>query len=270
MLWIVKIGGSIISTADEQNQFNEPTLKLIASSLRALEHSLIIVHGTGYMSKEFARHNQILHGKIEARKKQTVTQCLLMLRNIHFTVLRIFVKAGIPAISISPFAFCELRQGQIKILHAELLRTVLRRGFVPILHGDLIVNPRGDFTVCSSDALIAALARQFPADRLLFATDVAGVFRKDPKQFPGSECFECLSPNTLKRLAQLPNDRNDVSGAMPAKLKAIQQVTNYFHHCYIFDGRLPESWHTLIHLKKRAGTLILGNTKAVDERKAKN
>jgi isopentenyl phosphate kinase len=272
-LWIVKLGGSIISTEHSQDLFNKETLKLVAGYLKNLDRPLIVVHGTGYISKEFARRHQMLNGKIEGRRKQTVTDCLLMLREIHFSVLSTFVEEGIRAISISPFSFCASRDGTIELLYPELLRRVLRGGFVPLLHGDLIVDKRGDYLVCSSDALVASLAKQLSADKLLFATDVPGVHREDPKKSPDSECFDYLSPDALRMLAQLPNDGNDVSGAMPAKLRAIQQVTDYFRECYIFEGRLPESWHKLIHLEEPTGTLISGGNRRYQveiEREAEN
>lgn len=132
------------------------------------------------------------------------------------------------------------------------------RGFVPLIHGDLILDENGDFQVCSSDRLSATILKQFPAEQLLFATDVGGVYSKDPKRFPQSKPFDLLNQPALKKLAQLPDDFFDVSGAMPAKIKSIMQVTEHFHKCYIFDGFSPASWHSLICLEEHAGTLITG------------
>lgn len=258
-LWIVKIGGSIISTEYSKSDFNEQTIRLIASHLKLLPEPLIIVHGTGYISKTFAQENHFLNGKIEAHRKETVTHCLLMLREIHFAVLRFLVQGGIKAVSISPLTFCELRNGRIRIIDPSILQIILKQGFVPLIHGDLIIDKLGNFMICSSDAIITELIMHFPAEKLLFATDVPGVYLKDPKKFPNSKLFNRLSYKTLNMLAMLPDDHNDVSGAMPAKLKAIQQVTDYFNECFIFDGFSPESWHNLIHLNKHTGTFIEGN-----------
>ena len=262
-LWIVKIGGSVFSTEKEQGLLDSQLLGIIAGYLDDVRqsHSLIVVHGTGYISKEFARANHILHGKIEAHRRQVVANCLHMLRNIHSTVLCALVDAGMPIVPLSPLTFCELRSGQAEITRPELLRSVLRGGFVPLLHGDLVVDKRGDFLVCSSDALVEGLIRLFPAEKLLFATDVPGVYLQDPKRFPGGEPIDDLSWQELDRLAGQPDDAEDVSGALPAKLKIIRRATDGFRDCYVFDGRSPSAWDALVHRNERAGTLIRGQAR---------
>lgn len=257
-LWVIKIGGSIISTRDDPNYLNLENVRLAARCLKKLAHPLIIVHGTGYLSKSFARNNQFLNRKILAKKKQIVNNCLLMLREIHLAVLKIFVNEGIHTISISPFTFYRYRSGLTELLHPEILQELLLNGYVPLIHGDLILDKQGNFRICSSDDLAASVIREFPADKLLFAADVPGVYPQDPRKFPHNKPFDSLDTHTLKKLSQLPDDDNDVSGAMPAKLKAINQAIEYFRECYIFDGRSPMAWNSLILLKKSAGTLILG------------
>ena len=257
-LWVIKIGGSIISTRDDPNYLNLENVRLAARCLKKLPHPLIIVHGTGYLSKSFARNNRVLNRKIEAKKKQIVNNCLLMLREIHLAVLKIFINEGIHAISISPFTFYRYRRGLTELLHPEVLQELLLSGYVPLIHGDLILDKQGDFRICSSDDLAASVIRRFPADKLLFAADVPGVYPRDPRKFPDNKPFDSLDTHTLKKLSQLPDDDNDVSGAMPAKLKAINRAIEYFRECYIFDGRSPGAWNALILLKKSAGTLILG------------
>jgi isopentenyl phosphate kinase len=256
-LWLLKIGGSIISTNTSTKNINVRLLRQIAIHLKT-KRPLIIVHGTGYESKEFARTNRILKGVIASRQQQTALQCLAMLRRIHFRVLKVLTEEGLRVVSLSPFAFCAYRHGRIKILNVQFLRLMVEEGFVPLIHGDLVIDEVGTLHVCSSDDLIACLASEFPTDRLMFATDVNGVFPKDPKRFAFQEHYDFLTLRMLGTLSRAANDQNDVSGAMPAKLKAIRKVTRYFNRCYIFNGNSRRAWHALFNQKKDTGTLIRG------------
>jgi isopentenyl phosphate kinase len=258
-LWVIKVGGSIISCESGANFFNDQVIRRIVGFIKSLEEPVIVTHGTGFISKEFARNRPIINRRIERYHTKTTSECLLMLREINLHMLRLFIDAGIPAVSLSPFTYCEFSDGRLNIRQPEIIKYLLTNHYVPLIHGDLALDCHHEFCICSSDSLLCSIVRYFPADTILFATDVAGIYPRDPGIFPGEEKIGVLDRAALKILIREPDSRDDVSGGMPAKLKEIAQVLDCFRHCYIFDGTIPDEWHRLIHLRKHAGTYIRGN-----------
>lgn len=256
--WLVKIGGCILTGHKDRYRFDEDNLGTIARHLKSLQVPLVLIHGTGFISKSFARKHRITRRRIPAADLRTAAECLTMLREIHYTVLRSFVRQGIPAVSISPFTACRYRQGRLEFLQPQLLAGLLQDGYVPLIHGDLIKGKDGDFHICSSDDLAAAMIKRFPVDKLLLATDVPGIYPENPSDNGKGGPIGVLDPETLSRIAQLPDDSRDVSGGMPAKLKAIRGVTGFFRECHIFNGRSMGAWQDLIHDRKPPGTVIYG------------
>ena len=252
--WIIKLGGSILCTG-EDGSVDTPMLRRIAALLGTLKHPFVLLHGTSPGCKQFAVQNDFVNGRISPNKRDVACRCLLMLRRLHLAVSDIMVSEGLPVVSLSPLSICN---SWGEITRTALIRTLLQAGYVPFLHGDLIQSDEAGFTVCSSDTLAADIARHFSGGRLLFATDVAGVYRRDPRNFAEAALIQTLDADMLRKITARAAPTQDVSGAMPGKLAAAAASSAYVTGCNIFDGRSETAWRTLLSGSTRAGTYLPG------------
>jgi isopentenyl phosphate kinase len=96
-------------------------------------------------------------------------------------------------------------------------------GMVPLLGGDVVFDTAMGFSVGSADQLAAILAQEFKAERLIFATDVEGIYESDPKIDPDAALVDEIDLNdidaALKRMGI--SSFEDASGAMKGKLLSL-------------------------------------------------
>jgi isopentenyl phosphate kinase len=93
----------------------------------------------------------------------------------------------------------------------------------PVLGGDMLFDIASGFSVYGGDAISVDLALHFNAARLLFATDVDGVFTADPQRHPDARPISELSLSQMNGL-MLSERKLDVSGSMAGKLREIVRV----------------------------------------------
>lgn len=56
----------------------------------------------------------------------------------------------------------------------------LEAGFVPVVHGDAVIDSSRGCSILSGDTLMLALAKAFQPRYCVFVTNVDGVFDRDP------------------------------------------------------------------------------------------
>ena len=82
------------------------------------------------------------------------------------------------------------------------------------------------FSVCSGDQLAVVLSRVLHAKQLLFATDVPGVFDKDPKSEEHAQLLREININEIEQLFSNKNEtaEADASGKMRGKLLSLASI----------------------------------------------
>jgi isopentenyl phosphate kinase len=83
-----------------------------------------------------------------------------------------------------------------KVTNSEL-RVV---GMVPLLGGDIIYDTAMGFSVGSAEQLAVILANELETKRLIFGTDVAGVYEGDPKRDPSAILLEKINLNEIDQV----------------------------------------------------------------------
>ncbi|KAL6614454.1 hypothetical protein ACP70R_036724 [Stipagrostis hirtigluma subsp. patula] len=90
-------------------------------------------------------------------------------------------KEGIPSVGMSPFA-CgwSTHQRNLASANASQIIQSLHAGFVPVLHGDAVLDELLDCTILSGDVIIRRLAQLLSPKYVVFLTDVHGVYDRPP------------------------------------------------------------------------------------------
>jgi isopentenyl phosphate kinase len=135
----------------------------------------------------------------------------------------------------------------------QALREFLRQGFIPILSGDVVADTVTGFTIVSGDQISMYLARLLDSKKVIFATDVEGLFNTDPKENPNAKRIDLITPETLEHVLEeiavgTASDAADVTEGMRGKLTEI------------FKG-LPKGCEVIITDIRKPGTLnrIIGD-----------
>lgn len=177
-LVVLKLGGSVITDKQRPETLDEAALGSTAADLgRRLGTSvgqLVIVHGGG----SFGHHHASNHGVTT----ETGTANSGAVTDIHgaMTTLNQFVISelhdhGVPALPVQPLSVgARERDGNLS-MPTTAVEGMLQEEFVPVLHGDGIVQAGEGVTVLSGDEIVVSLAEQLGADRVGVCSAVSGV-----------------------------------------------------------------------------------------------
>ncbi|KAI9481394.1 MAG: Aspartate/glutamate/uridylate kinase [Benjaminiella poitrasii] len=199
---IIKLGGAAISNKKaicELAPENELSILLnkIAIAYQALKaagHQVILVHGAGsFGHPQAVKYNLKKGWKAPTPNEEYlkgfshIRSCLQLL---NYNIIDRLESRNIPVLSLPPIHCietedCEETQTEEFVRMAEQVQKYLSLGFVPVLHGDAVLDRVRGCTILSGDIVMYQLAKLIPEIcRCIFITDVYGVYQSDPKIQP--------------------------------------------------------------------------------------
>ena len=189
---IVKLGGSAITNKSVFETVKMPELykasQLIKSCIgKGLK--CIVVHGAGsfghHQAKEYEVNKGWFHGEnSEFRKvKEGFSKTRLSVLKLNQIVTQSFIECDIPAIGVPACGtwFDELDDFDASNMAAHVV-SCIDNGFVPICHGDAIFDTRQGCRILSGDVIIRRLCNEFSVNRVVFLSDVQGVYTRPPDE----------------------------------------------------------------------------------------
>ena len=93
-----------------------------------------------------------------------------------------------------------------------------------LLMGDDSLDETRGIAVLSGDKTMAYLAKKYKASKVIFVSDVDGVFDKNPKVYKDARLIKEINSQNFKKVidSMVVFNKNDASGEMKGKLEAIQ------------------------------------------------
>ena len=91
------------------------------------------------------------------------------------------------------------------------------------MYGDMVFDETLGMSVCSGDAIAMTLAKQYNADKIIFASDIDGIYDKDPHVNSNAKL---ITDGTLKSITSnkvvLSESHNvDVTGGLKNKIAVL-------------------------------------------------
>ncbi len=258
---ILKLGGSIVTDKRRARAvIRIRVVKRIAGELARLVSRqpnlrLIVLYGGGSFGHPLARRYRLAEKPLAAENFVGVGHTIAAMRELGTRLAGLFLAAGLPVVPLQTSSLVRRRRGKLVFADRSLVATILRHGGIPLLGGDVVIAEGRQTAIASADALAAALAMRFRRRRILFATDVDGVYPRFPPR-RGERPLRLINRRLLRRLTaalkagQIPRD---VTGAMGGKLRAIAALESC--SVEIFNGTVPGAI-TDVFRKKRRGTVI--------------
>ncbi len=258
-LLIIKLGGSILTHkrtgGGMRKKFIRDVVKEVASVYKSLssQYSLVVLHGAGSLGHPLVHRYQLSGAPLSFKTMFGFSQVTYSVETITDFLVRSLRDFHLPAMGFQTrLSFGKDAEGKVFSRCSSFFSSVSRFGGIPVLGGDLVLQENGHLFVLSADRLAVFFAREFPFSKILFATDVAGVYPTFPFK-KNLRPFSRLSRSRLEdfllsktREAASPRD---VTGGMVGKLSEILSLSRC--RVVIFDGRNPKN----ISLVLRGGIL---------------
>ncbi|XP_030077261.1 isopentenyl phosphate kinase [Microcaecilia unicolor] len=231
---IVKLGGSAVTHKDCFESLNVESLQRAAGIVQTLHRQgrrCIVVHGAGsfghFQAKEYSVSKGSMEDSIDAghlRRGLCLTR--LSVTKLNHLVTEELVKHSIPAVGISPFGAWKTAGKQVARPDVAAVHEALEAGYVPVLHGDAVLDTEQQCCILSGDTIIEILSQELSPKHVVFLTDVEGIFDQPPDN-PGARLVDSIvtqldgtsEPDVLT--SALPHD---ITGGVKLKIQTATRI----------------------------------------------
>ncbi|MCX9013821.1 MAG: isopentenyl phosphate kinase [Candidatus Methanoperedens sp.] len=176
-LIILKIGGSVITKKDSLSRPRKDEIDRISKEIasfatdRDVSDKLVLVHGAGSFG-----HPQALRYNLDEKfDVKGVYEIHSSVKELNSMVLDSLNNAGVSALPVHPLSSFILENGNIAGFSPETVNVMLKRGAVPVFHGDVVMDIIKGASVLSGDRIAPYLATLLGASRIGAGSNVDGV-----------------------------------------------------------------------------------------------
>ncbi|MCX6650602.1 MAG: isopentenyl phosphate kinase [Methanomassiliicoccales archaeon] len=235
---LVKLGGSVITDKGRYRTFDRDTTLRLASEIAASGQKVMLVHGAGSFGHMLAKENRLHLGITEPSQLIGAAKVMADVRELDLEVSRCLTESGIAVVPLPPVSCAVMKDGALERLDLGVFKRYLEMGMVPLTFGDVVWDAKRGLSICSGDQLMTALVREFRPEKVVFVTDVDGVYTSDPTKDPGARLIEKVDKAVLDALPR--TERNvDVTGSIFAKIQHMIDMAGMTGECLVLNGKAP-------------------------------
>ncbi len=249
-LALIKLGGSVVTFKDKPLSANTGAIDKISEALRSIGTPAIVVHGGGsfghYWSVQYDMHTK--PSRYDVRGVAAVHESMIALNQI---IVNSMMRSGRNPYGLPPSVFTSGRRpilSKIKQVYAMAKSKIL-----PVTFGDVIYVDRARYSILSGDSLMTIIAKALRPSRVVFATNVDGVYSD-------LETGEII-PQLSSRAGSNPfkfsiSAAADVTGGMQRKITEAFKIATSGMDVMLVNGLYPERIIAAAEGKPTTGTLI--------------
>jgi isopentenyl phosphate kinase len=256
---VIKLGGAAITVKDRLETLDDANIrasvKMLSKEFRA-GRSLIVTHGAGSFGHFQAKRFKLNQGSnAHPDPRIGLASCRRAVTALNHHLVTKLVEAGVPAVGVSPFPATRAFGGVV----AEgsdggllALEELIDRGYVPVLHGDVVLDKKQGHCILGGDAIVERVcdllrrrARQKRDDstaprcprgiRAVFITDVEGVYDRPPTE-RNSRLLTRIVVDKKTGFVEMPatsTQSHDVTGGIREKIKSAARIAQMGIPVYI-------------------------------------
>lgn len=232
---LVKLGGSVLTDKTRVTTLRPTHLRRLASELASSKRELIAVHGAGSFGHIKARKHRLHEGYIDDDQLDGVSEVQADVRKLNLAVVDALRKAGLRPVSLPPSAIARLDDGALKHIDLDVFRRYTDLGFTPVTFGDIVLDSRRWFSICSGDLLMLALAQALRPEAAVFVADIDGVYTRDPKRVKTAKLLREIGPANVGSV-DTSAETQDVTGGLAGKLQRMIELARYVPRCVLVNG----------------------------------
>lgn len=192
MLTVLKLGGSVVTKKDVPETVDTGSLDRASEQIRTFLEGdldsapddgsndpgqLVVVHGGG----SFGHHHAAKHGVSSTEGSSdasALTEIHRAMGELNAAVVEALHERHVAALPVRPLSVAFRDETGLQFDTAAV-SAMLDAGFVPVTHGDVIVDSEQGGTILSGDDIVVSLARSLGADRVGLCSTVPGVLDGD-------------------------------------------------------------------------------------------
>ncbi len=254
---LVKLGGSVITNKMILKEFREDRTSELAWEISRSPEDVFLVHGAGSFGHMLARKYSLHKGHENENQLSGLATVLMDMRELNLMVMREFGKVGVPCASIPPSSTAELDNGKLIRLPTREFGSYSRLGVMPITFGDVCLDRSRGFGICSGDQLMEWLAREFSPERVIFCTDVDGVYTADPHVHHDAEIIPEIDDQILRTLSKAGRSP-DVTNSIYGKVESMLEIASHVKECLVINGLVPGRLDKALKGKEVLGSRVIG------------
>jgi isopentenyl phosphate kinase len=255
---VLKLGGSAITDKSKDCTPRLTLIHKVATEIAAYNKPLILLHGGGSFAHPYATQDLVramFNGEAGLKAVSEIELNLDQLTRIVGVSLMLHQRWFVP---IRPMSFMTLREGNVQSWFLNPVALALRRGMIPIIHGDLCIDEQRGFGVVSADRIATLLGQEMPVSQVLFGCDVDGVYRESD---PTSIVREVNKSNHSRELKGVKSSTSDATGGMRGKVTEALNLARLGVESFIFNLKDPTNLTRLLAGDRSIGTRFVGWTK---------
>jgi isopentenyl phosphate kinase len=237
-MFVIKFGGSVITDKKKKCTFLHDRTAQLVSEVKESAKKTLIIHGAGSFGHILAKQYELNKGYLNENQISALARVQRDVKDLNLMVLDTFIKKGIPAVSLAPSAFLTHKGGEIAGMDMNLFKRYYNLGLTPISFGDVVLDDTLRFSICSGDQLMLEFARAFLPKKVIFVTNVDGIFEKDPSKHAGSEPLPQVNKDILATLKKEESDVDDVTGSIFGKLEIMLKIADLGVETQIINGNV--------------------------------
>lgn len=229
-LIIIKLGGSVITDKTKTvGVFKSKVFKRLAQEIKSAkdkgEFNLILIHGAGSFAHPIAKKYRLNEGYLGPKSSEGFILTKRGVLALNLLVWQELAKAGLKSATVESSAVIKAAQGKILELDTDFIESLLNKDVIPVLSGDVVVDKKMGFSIISGDQITAFLARSLRAKKVVFISDVDGVFDKDPTRYKDAKIIPEINTSNYQNILKKMKTKNpsDVTGEMKGKILSIKK-----------------------------------------------
>ena len=241
---LIKLGGSVITNKSKYKVFNRRCISRLCEEIRSSGKNVMIVHGAGSFGHVLAKEFQLQNGYSNESQIPAVAKVSHDVRTLNTMVMDELIDAGINAVSIPTGACFELDNGELTG-DVSILKDYVELGIVPVMFGDVVLDVNKKFGICSGDKIMETLSSVFLPERVIFVSDIDGLYDADPKTDKNAKLIETVDNAALGRI-DTTSETADVTGGVRAKMEAMLRMTSPERDCILVNGNVKGRLYDLL------------------------
>jgi isopentenyl phosphate kinase len=230
-LTVLKLGGALITDKSVPYTSRLEVLNSVAQEIKEcmdeeLIQSLILVQGVGSFGHPPVLEHKLHRGFHSPDQLLPLSKTQSKVAELRTMVVEAFQNVEIPVCLMYPCSMITSEKMRMTNYFLEPLKGFLNLGMVPLVGGDILIDSVMGWSVGSGDPLSVLLAKELGAKKLIFASDVSGIYDADPKEFSDAELFDVINLNDMDNVLERirASSASDASGVMEGKIKSISRA----------------------------------------------
>ncbi|NPA75385.1 MAG: hypothetical protein GXO25_04815 [Euryarchaeota archaeon] len=238
-MFVLKIGGSALTDKKTGTIFVNEVAERVARELN--DEQCVIVHGVGYVGHKLAKQHSLHLGLQD--NQLAWARLRVEVKKMTRIIVEKLVEHGVPAVEVSSADIMRASNGKLVSFDVSIIDEFVKKGFVPVMHADGALDDVRGLSVISGDTIVTELALKLGVSRIIYGTDVDGIYDVEGKVIP--EIHELSSVELW--------EVDDFSGGMRKKIEEALRLKNVDVQVINLrkDGALAD-----VLAGRHAGTLI--------------